>query len=54
MLDVVTDAIHRLSREAWWSTVHDALDVMTAEDVAAYHVAADRLDGAVADGLRGS
>jgi hypothetical protein len=53
MLDVVTDAIHRLTREAWWSTVHDALDAMSPEDVAAYHAEAGRLEGAAADGLRG-
>jgi predicted transcriptional regulator len=53
MLEVVTDAIHKLTREEWWGTVHDALDAMTAHEVDAYRAEADRLDGAAADGLGG-
>ena len=26
MLEVVTDAVHRLGRDEWWSSVRDALD----------------------------
>lgn len=30
MLEVVADAVHRLGRDEWWSTVRIALDDMTA------------------------
>ena len=53
MLEVVTDAIHRLTREQWWGTVHDALDAMTADEVDAYRAEAATLDGTAADGLGG-
>jgi hypothetical protein len=52
MLDVVTDAVHRLSRDQWWDTVHDVVDQMTPEEVAAYQTETRRLDDAAADGLR--
>jgi hypothetical protein len=52
MLDVVTDAVHRLSRDQWWDTVRDVFDQMTPEDVAAYHTETSQLDDAAADGLR--
>jgi hypothetical protein len=52
MLDVVTDAVHRLSRDQWWDTVHDAIDQMTPEEVAGYQTETDRLNDAAADGLR--
>jgi hypothetical protein len=54
MLDVVTDAIHRLTRDQWWDTVHDMLDEMTPEDAAEYQAGARQLDAAAADGLRAS
>ena len=52
MLDVVTDAVHRLSRDQWWHTVHDVFDQMTPEEVADYQTETRRLDDAAADGLR--
>jgi hypothetical protein len=52
MLDVVTDAVHRLSRDQWWNTVRDVFDRMTPEDVAAYQTETGQLDDAAADGLR--
>lgn len=52
MLDVVTDAIHRLSSDQWWDTVHDMLDQMTPEEAAEYQAEARRLDAAAPDGLR--
>jgi hypothetical protein len=52
MLDVVTDAVHRLSRDQWWDTVHDVVDQMTPEEVAAYQTETRRLDDAAADRLR--
>jgi hypothetical protein len=52
MLDVVTDAVHRLSRDQWWDTVRDVFDQMTPEDVAAYQTETSQLDDAAADGLR--
>lgn len=29
MLDVVTEAVHQLSREEWWSSVHGAFDELS-------------------------
>ncbi len=54
MLDVVSDAIHRLSREQWWDSVHHALDEMTEADCAAYQPEVDILDGSAGDGLDGA
>ena len=51
MVDVVTDAIHRLTTEQWWDTVHDALEQMAPEDVAAYQAEAARLDVVVGDNI---
>lgn len=51
MLDIVTDAVHRLSRDQWWDSVHDAIDAMTADEAEAYQAETDQLDGAT-DGLR--
>lgn len=52
MLDVVADAIHRLSRDEWWATVHVALDAMSDEEAAGYRGEAEVFDNAAADGLR--
>ncbi len=52
MLEVVTDAIHRLSREQWWDTVHVAIEAMTDDEKAAYHAEVEALDGTAGDGLR--
>lgn len=52
MLDVVADAIHRLSRDEWWATVHAAFDQMSDDEAADYRREADVLDNAAADGLR--
>jgi predicted transcriptional regulator len=52
MLEVVADAIHRLTRDQWWATVHTALDQMTGDDVEAYQAEAGLLDDTAADGLR--
>lgn len=52
MLDVVTDAIHRLTRDEWWDSVNEAIDAMSPEAVAAYRAETDQHDHAAADGLR--
>jgi hypothetical protein len=52
MLEVVTDAVHRLTRDQWWESVHEAIDTMTTEEIGAYRAEAERLDGTAADGLR--
>ena len=52
MLDIVTDAVHRLSRDQWWDRVHDAIDAMTSDEVGSYWNETDQLDSAAADGLR--
>ena len=52
MLDVVTDAVHRLARDQWWDNVHDAIDAMTADEAEDYRAETDQLDSATADGLR--
>lgn len=52
MLDIVTDAVHRLSRDQWWDNVHEAIDAMATDEVGSYRDETDQLDGAAADGLR--
>ena len=54
MLEVVADAIHRLTREEWWAGVHEALDQMPADEVDDYRAESAQLDGAAADGLDAS
>lgn len=51
MLDVVADAVHRLGRDEWWSSVHDALDELSPADVASYRAESHGLEAAGADGL---
>lgn len=51
MLDVVTDAIHRLSRDEWWDTVHSALDEMSDDETAAYRRDTEAFDAAAGDGI---
>lgn len=51
MLDVVTDAVYRLRRDQWWSSVHDALDGLTAAEVESYRSQSDGLGATSADGL---
>jgi len=51
MLDVVSDAIHRLGRDQWWDSVHHALDGMTEADRAGYEREAEALDDTAGDGL---
>lgn len=52
MLDIVTDAVHRLSRDQWWDSVHDAIDAMAADELGSYRDETNQLDSASADGLR--
>lgn len=52
MLDVVTDAIHRLTKDQWWESVHDAVDAMAPGDGVEYRANADQMDDASTDGLR--
>ena len=51
MLQVVTEAVHRLSRDEWWTSVRDALDNLDSEQVATYQAESRLLDVASADGL---
>ena len=51
MLDVVTDAVHRLSRDEWWSSVRDALDELSATEAASYQAESRGLEASAADGL---
>ncbi len=51
MLEVVTDAVHRLGRDEWWSSVRDALDGLTPSEVDTYQVESQQLDAASVDGL---
>ena len=51
MLDVVTDAVHRLGREEWWSTVRGALDGLDDVGATSYHAESRELEAAAADGL---
>lgn len=51
MLEVVTDAVHRLGRDEWWSSVRGALDGLSPSEVNDYQVESRRLDAASGDGL---
>ena len=51
MIEVVTDAVQRLSRDEWWSSVRDALDGLTAAEEASYQAGSLGMDAASADGL---
>ena len=51
MLEVVTDAIHRLTRDEWWDRVHGALDQMSPDEGDVLRRETEQLDGAAADGL---
>ena len=51
MINVVTDAVHRLSRDEWWSSVRGALDGLSAAEAASYRAESRGLDAAAADGL---
>ena len=53
MLDVVTDAVHRLGREEWWLSVRGALDELNDVEAASYRAESRRLESAAADGLDG-
>jgi len=53
MLEVVTDAVHRLSRDEWWDSVHHALDDLDAAEVASYQAESSRLNSAASDGIGG-
>jgi len=44
LLQVVTDAVHLLSREQWWEAVQVALDEMTEDDLTSYRTEAGALD----------
>ena len=51
MLEVVTDAVHRLGSDEWWSSVRDAPDGLNPSEVATHQVAGHQLDAASMDGL---
>ncbi len=51
MLEVVTDAVHRLGRDEWWSSVRDALDRLTPSEVDTYQLESRLLGAASVDGL---
>lgn len=53
MLEVVADAVHRLGRDEWWSSVRDALDGLSPAQVADYQSESQQLDAASSDGLDG-
>ncbi len=54
MLEVVTDAVHRLGRDEWWSSVRGALDELTPSDTASYVTESSGLEAASMDGLDAS
>jgi len=53
MVDVVTDAVHRLGQDEWWLSVRGALDCLTEADSASYLEESRRLEAAASDGLDG-
>ena len=53
MLAVVTDAVSRLGRDEWWSSVRGALDDLTPTDAETYKAVSEQLDTTASDGLDG-
>lgn len=51
MVDVVTDAVHRLGRDEWWIAARGALDGLTEAEAASYQAESGGLSAATADGL---
>ena len=51
MIDVVTEAVQRLTRDEWWKSVRGALDNLDTAEAAAYRTESDELDAASADGF---
>ena len=51
LVEVVSDAVHRLERDEWWSTVHEALDGWGPQDVESYRSDHRRLDITASDGM---
>ncbi len=51
MVDVVTDAVHRLGRDEWWSVARGALDALSNAEVTSYQAEGRSLDATAADGL---
>ena len=51
MVEVVTDAVHRLGRDEWWSSVRGALDDMSAAEASGYESDVQQLEASSADGL---
>ena len=52
MLDVVAEAVARLTRDQWWAQVHQELETMTPAELAEYHADVEPLDATSSDGLR--
>ncbi len=51
MVEVVSDAIHRLERDDWWVSVHTALNDMSPSASESYENEIQTLDGTSSDGL---
>ncbi len=51
MVEVVSDAIHRLERDDWWVSVHTALDDMSPSASKSYEDETQKLDRTSPDGL---
>ena len=51
MVEVVSDAIHRLERDDWWASVHTALDDMSPSATKSYEDETQKLDRTSPDGL---
>lgn len=51
MLEVVTEAIHRLTRDEWWDRVHGALDQLPPDEADLLRAQSEQFDGTAADGL---
>lgn len=53
MLDVVTEAVERLSRDQWWDEVHRAVESVPSDVLADVDAETTVLDDAAADGIDG-
>ncbi len=53
MVDVVADAVHRISQDEWRLSVRRELDGLTEAEVASYQAESQKVDEVAADGLDG-
>ncbi len=53
LVEVVADAVHRLSRDEWWDQLHSRLDSLSEAEATDLANETERLDDTTQDGLGG-